>query len=253
LPISEIDPVLETRELSKRFGSLQAVDNVSIAFEKDRFTSIIGPNGAGKTTFFNLLTGNLKPTGGSVRYMGEEISGAEPFEIADRGIARSFQTSNVFSGLTVRENIRVGIQQAREWYQFWKPLSAFPDTLESADRILELVQLSDHRDKNAEDLSHADQRLLEVAISLSIDPEVLLLDEPTAGMSRDETDHIIDLLKQQVFPEVDLVVMIEHDMDVVMNHSDRTIVLHNGGVLVDGNPREVEQNEEVQRVYLGET
>lgn len=253
MPISEIDPVLETRELSKRFGSLQAVDNVSIAFEKDRFTSIIGPNGAGKTTFFNLLTGNLKPTGGSVRYMGEEISGAEPFEIADRGIARSFQTSNVFSGLTVRENIRVGIQQAREWYQFWKPLSAFPDTLESADRILELVQLSDHRDKNAEDLSHADQRLLEVAISLSIDPEVLLLDEPTAGMSRDETDHIIDLLKQQVFPEVDLVVMIEHDMDVVMNHSDRTIVLHNGGVLVDGNPREVEQNEEVQRVYLGET
>lgn len=246
-------PVLEIRELSKRFGNVQAVDNVSVTFEKDRFTSIIGPNGAGKTTFFNLLTGNMKPTEGSVRYMGKDITGSEPFEIAEQGIARSFQTSNVFSGLTVQENIRIGMQRAREWYQFWRPLSDFPDTLESVGRILELVQLSAHRDKNAEDLSHADQRLLEVAISLSIDPKVLLLDEPTAGMSRDETDHIINLLKQQVFPEVDLVVMIEHDMDVVMNHSDRTIVLHNGGVLTDGNPEEVEQNEEVQRVYLGET
>ena len=244
---------METEGLSKQFGNLLAVDDVSITFEKNKFTSIIGPNGAGKTTFFNLLTGNLKPSRGSVRYRGEDITGNPPYEIARRGIARSFQTSNVFTGLSVQENIRIGIQQEREWYKFWKPLSAFPDTFKAVDETLELIQLSEHRDKEASDLSHADQRLLEVGLSLSIDPDVLLLDEPTAGMSRDETDHIVNILKQRVFPEVDLVVMIEHDMDVVMGHSDRTIVLHNGQVLVDGNPREVEENDEVQRVYLGQT
>jgi branched-chain amino acid transport system ATP-binding protein len=231
---------------------LIAVNDVSIEFHRDQFISIIGPNGAGKTTLFNLITGNLTPTSGQVWYRDEEITGLEAHEIADRGIARSFQTSNLFSDLTVQENLRVGIQQSAEWYNFWKSRSAFQGTIDLSDEIIDLIQLGEHSDKPASDLAHADQRLLEVGLSLSIDPQILLLDEPTAGMSKDETTHIMDILKERVFPEVDLVVMIEHDMDVVMAHSDRTIVLHNGSVLVDAEPRSVEQNEEVQRVYLGE-
>lgn len=245
--------LLETEKLSKHFGSLKAVNDVSLEFNRDQFTAIIGPNGAGKTTFFNMITGNLTPTDGTIRYKDHDITHDDTHEIAERGLARSFQVTNIFPALTVRENVRVGLQKSQEWYNFWRSRSNFSETTERADEILEMIQLSEHGDKPAQDLSHADQRLLEVGLTLSIDPDVVLLDEPTAGMSKDETEHIMDILTEQILPQVELVLMIEHDMDIVMEHSERVIVLHNGSVLVEDDPRTVEENDEVQRVYLGES
>ena len=232
---------------------MTAIQDVSLEFRQDQFISIIGPNGAGKTTFFNLITGNLNPTSGRIWYRDEDITEESPHQIVEHGIARSFQTSNLFAELTVRENIRIGVQRSREWYNFWRSPTSFSETIEQVDEIIDLIQLRDHSDKLAGELAHADQRLLEVGITLSVDPQIILLDEPTAGMSGDETTQIMNILTERVFPNVQSIIMIEHDMDVVMAHSDRTVVLHNGAVLVDSQPQEIEQNQEVQRVYLGET
>jgi branched-chain amino acid transport system ATP-binding protein len=246
------DPLLETENVTRKFGSLVAVDGVSLRFREDEFASIVGPNGAGKTTLFDLVTGGLPVTSGRIYVDGHETTNYEPHDLVELGLARSFQVTNIFPEMTVLENIAVTVQQDGEWYNFWRSRTTFEDTRERAREVMALLQLSKFRDETAQSLSHADQRMLEVALALATDPTVLLLDEPTAGMSRVQTDEFMEILSERVFPQVSLVIMVEHDMEVVMEYSDRVIVLHKGSVLVDGTPDEVRTDEEVQRVYLGE-
>jgi branched-chain amino acid transport system ATP-binding protein len=243
---------LRLDELSRKFGSLVAVNNVSMSVDGGEVLSIIGPNGAGKTTLFNLITGELTPTSGQIYYKGSDIMGFEPHQVVETGIARSFQVTNVFPELTVAENLRVGAQRRHEWYNFWRPRSAFPETGERVQETLELMQLEDYADTTASELSHADQRLLEVGLAVMMEPELLMLDEPTAGMSSEETKELFEVLNERVFPRVEAVMMIEHNMNIIMDHSDRIVVLHSGAVIQDGTATEIQNDKEVQRVYLGE-
>lgn len=246
------EPILDINNLTCSFGTLVAVDNVSLTVSQDEILSVIGPNGAGKTTFFNLITGKLTPDEGSISYREKEITGLRDYEIVREGLARSFQISNIFPQLTVRENLQVGVQKEGQWYNFWRHRSSFKEWTTRVEELAALVNLSDYLEITAADLSHADQRLLEIGLTLATSPEVILLDEPTAGLSLEETNDIMEVLAEKVFSEVEALIMIEHDMDVVKSHSDRVVVLNNGGVLMEGSPMEVQQDEQVKNVYLGE-
>lgn len=243
------DALLRTEKLRKDFKSLTAVDEVDAEFDKERLHAIIGPNGAGKTTFFNLLTGTLQPTSGRILFKGEEITDAAPEEIARRGLTRSYQVTNVFDGLSVLENVRVAVQARHTAYNFWNDADTMTDFIDEAERILERVDLLHKRDSLAETLSHGEQRTLELAVALGTDPEMLLLDEPSSGMSAEETKEIITLIDELSRDKA--VILVEHKMSVVMNVADRILVLHNGRVIADGSPEEIRNDKQVQDVYLG--
>lgn len=250
--IAYIETMLQTKNLTKTFGNVTAVDSVDLEFDSGEFVSVVGPNGAGKTTLFNLITGGLPPSAGTVYFKGEDVTEEDPHGMVNRGLARSFQVTNIFPELTVRENIRASIQRTGEWYNFWRNVSSFDETREEVNEMLSLLELNELKELHADELSHADQRILEIGITLGTEPEVLLLDEPTAGMTQTQTAEFMATLEARVFPQVDLIIMVEHDIDVVMEHSDRVVVLHEGAALVKGDPDTVRTDEDVKRVYLGE-
>lgn len=241
--------ILQTNDIRKEFDGLVAVDDISVSFTEDELCSIIGPNGAGKTTFFNLLTGTLPPTSGTVTFQGTDITDLSASDIASEGLIRSYQITQLFKDITALENVYIAAQTNYNPYNFWSDVDDFPEIEDEAMTALAQVGLEDKHDSIASNLSHGEQRTLELAIALGSDPEMLLLDEPTAGMSAEETQAMITLIGD--LAEELPVVLVEHKMSVVMSVSDRIIVLHNGQKIADGSPDEVRAESEVQRVYLG--
>jgi branched-chain amino acid transport system ATP-binding protein len=252
--------MLETRDLTIRFGGHVAVDHVSCAFQAGSLTAIVGPNGAGKTTYFNLISGQLPASEGRVLLDGEDITGLPAPLRTRRGLGRAFQLTQLFPQLTVRENVRLAIQ-AREAgrgrggpfggldvWRVWLDRKAWVD---EAQALLEQVRLADKQAVNAAALPHGDQRKLEVALLIALDPKVFMFDEPTAGMSVDEVPVILDLIRALKSRKDCTILLVEHKMDVVRELSDRIIVLHNGQLVADGEPAAVIASPVVQQAYLG--
>lgn len=246
------DVILETCDLRKAFGALLAVDGVSIQVQTGAIHSIIGPNGAGKTTFFNLLSGNIQPTSGQVLYKGRDITKLPLHRTAHIGMGRSFQITNLFPNLTAFENVRLACQaMGRNNFAFWRPARHFTRYTDRAAAILEQVGLSARAGQLAGTLPHGDQRKLELGIILGADAEVLLLDEPTAGMAAEQVPELMALIQQIQQQGSKTVVLVEHNMNVVMSISDQITVMHQGQVLAEGTPAEIAANEVVQSAYLG--
>lgn len=242
--------ILEVRHLTKRFGGLTAVDNVTLSFYPGKLQSIIGPNGAGKTTLFNLLTGMFPPTSGQIFFWGEEITDLPSPDIFRRRIVRTFQISSIFPELTVFKNVEVAAQgRYRTSNSPWGRLNRKRREIrELCLGYLEKLQLLDQKEQKAGLLAYGDKRRLEIVMVLVCDPEVLLLDEPTAGMSPEETQETAQFIRD-LSKDV-TVLLVEHDMRVVMGISDRVTVMNRGIVLADGDPNEIQKNPEVQSVYL---
>jgi branched-chain amino acid transport system ATP-binding protein len=247
-----VDAVLETRELTIRFGGHVAVDKVSCAFRPGTLTAIVGPNGAGKTTYFNLISGQLPATSGSVTLFGEDVTRLSAPQRTKRGMGRAFQLTNLFPRLTVLENVRLAVQaRARMGKDLLSPWQSHTELIGRAEHFLERVALIDKRRAIAAALAHGDQRKLEVAILLALEPEVFMFDEPTAGMSVDEVPVILDLITHIKRTGEKTVLLVEHKMDVVRSLADRIIVLHQGQLVADGKPAEVIASPVVQEAYLG--
>jgi branched-chain amino acid transport system ATP-binding protein len=242
-------PILVAEHITKRFGSFVALNDVSCAFHKNQLTAIIGPNGAGKSTFFNVLTGATKPTSGKIFLDGRDITNIPQHEYARIGIAKSFQITNVFKQLSAHENVRVAAQMRSARFDFLRSRASFTTIIERADALLERVGLTAHRNKIAAELAHGQQRSLEIAMALASDPALLLMDEPTAGMSPEETGVMMALIRKLSTERT--VILVEHKMKLVMGLCERLIVLHHGELLADGTPEQIRTNAEVRRVYLG--
>ncbi|MEX0730618.1 MAG: ABC transporter ATP-binding protein [Aquisalimonadaceae bacterium] len=245
-------PVLETEGLTINFGGHFAVNRVSCAFHAGTLTSIVGPNGAGKTTWFNLISGQLPATAGRVRLFGEDITRLSAPARADKGLGRAFQLTNLFPNLTVLENARLAVaSRHRIGHNFWQMVTSRRDILDRAAAYLDQVHLGHRSDSLVAELPHGDQRKLEVALLLALEPEVFMFDEPTAGMSVDEVPVILELIDQIKRKQDKVILLVEHKMDVVRSLSDRIVVLHNGELVADGEPAEVIASPIVQEAYLG--
>jgi len=241
-------PVLRTEGLTIRFGGLTALNNVNFQIQRGEVRAVIGPNGAGKSTFFNCVTGVLRPTSGRIVFNGEDITGLPPNIISQKGIARSYQITNIMPNATVLENVRIAAQSRRHAWSMFKHYTAFPDIIDKARAVLASVNLSAKADELAANLSHGEQRNLEIGIALATEPQLLCLDEPTAGMSAAETHETVALIRRIA---KDLTILIvEHDMPVVMGLADTITVLHYGEVLAEGPPKEIQENPRVLEVYL---
>jgi len=242
--------IFRTEGLSKYFDSLKAVDGVDFAVEEGSIHAIIGPNGAGKTTFFNMLTGNFAPTAGKIHFRDEDITGLPPHIITRKGIGRSFQISNIFGGLSVFENVRVAVQAT---YGDAPGILVRPKWLgevdDKAEAIMERVGLTRFAHVQAATLSHGDEKRLEIGLVIAANPSLLLFDEPTAGMSLDESKQTMQML--QDLSKQHTIVLIEHDMDLVMSLSNKITVLQNGRKIAEGSPAEIKGNQQVQQAYLG--
>lgn len=246
-------PILEAREISKHFGSLRAVDGVNLGVPAGALYSIIGPNGAGKTTLFNLLSGYLKPTTGQVLLRGRDITQAPLHRIAHLGLGRSFQITNVFPNLTVLENVRLAAQaRGNDNFKFWRPATHFQQYLTRAHDAIQQVGLAGKEAQLASVLPHGDKRKLELAILLAGDPEILLLDEPTAGMASEQVPEFMATIHQIRTQRGKTIMLVEHNMSIVMKVSDRIMVMHQGRPLAEGTPAEITANATVQKAYLGE-
>jgi len=244
--------VLETRELTIRFGGHVAVDAVSCAFHPGTLTAIVGPNGAGKTTYFNLISGQLKASAGSVHLGGTDITGEPVSARTHRGLGRAFQLTQLFPNLTVAENVRLAVQsRRREGLDLWSVWSDRRETRERAQELVDRVQLHDRSAALASSLPHGDQRKLEVAMLMALEPSVYMFDEPTAGMSTSDVPVILDLVRTLKRDRTKTILLVEHKMDVVRELADRIIVLHNGRLVADGEPAEVIASPIVQQAYLG--
>jgi branched-chain amino acid transport system ATP-binding protein len=247
------DVLLSAQNLRKAFGGLIAVDDVSIEVARDTTHSIIGPNGAGKTTLFNLLTGRYRPTRGSVIYKGRDITTLPVHARAHLGIGRSFQITNVFPNLTVLENARLAAQAlGKDNFRIFRRAESFAAYTRRAYAVLELTGLRDVAAAPANVLPHGGKRKLELAMILASDPELLLLDEPTAGMASEQVPELIGIIERIRAEGRKTIIMVEHNMNVVMNISNRITVMHQGRVLAEGDPRQIAQDKTVQAVYLGE-
>jgi branched-chain amino acid transport system ATP-binding protein len=250
--LSATTPALETRGLTIRFGGHVAVNDVSCRFTPGTLTAIVGPNGAGKTTYFNLISGQLRATSGQVVVAGEDITGLPASARTRRGLGRAFQLTNLFPQLTALENVRLAVQsRADAGWSMFKVWNARRDLIETAEGILERVRLADKRHIAPKALSHGDQRKLEVALLIAMEPKVFMFDEPTAGMSVDEVPTVLELIHDIKQRGDATVLLVEHKMDVVRSLSDRIIVLHNGALVADGEPAEVIASPVVQEAYLG--
>ena len=245
-------PILETRGLTIRFGGHVAVNEVSCAFHPGTLTAIVGPNGAGKTTYFNLVSGQLRPSSGRVLLFGEDVTD-DPAPVRTRkGMGRAFQLTNLFPLLTVRENVRLAVQaRARSGLNMVSMWSRHTELIEKAEHFLHRVGLADRGAALASTLPHGDQRKLEVAMLLALEPDIFMFDEPTAGMSVDEVPVILELIHDIKNQKDKTILLVEHKMDVVRSLSDRIIVLHQGALVADGLPAEVIASPIVQEAYLG--
>jgi branched-chain amino acid transport system ATP-binding protein len=241
--------VLKTNSLTKKFGGLTAVDTVSFTVREGDLQSIIGPNGAGKSTFFKLICGELKPTSGQILFDGKDITGLPQTTVSHLGIAVAYQITNIFPMLSVYENVRVAAQSRKTTFNFWSRAASHREIQDRTFRILEQIGLADKKDEIAANLSHGDQKRLEIGIALATQPKLLLLDEPTAGLAPAETRETIELIKK--IAQNLTIILVEHKMKVVMEVSDKITVLHYGKLLAQGGPDEIRENEEVRRVYLG--
>jgi branched-chain amino acid transport system ATP-binding protein len=247
-------PLLECIGLTKHFGALRAVEAVDLAVERGEIRAVIGPNGAGKSTLFNLITNVLRPTAGRVVFAGEDITAVPIHRVAQKGIARTYQLCHVYPGLTARENVRLAAQarEARRWHLLGGA-GLFARSSRVADAALERLRLDHVAEISAAMLSHGDQRLLEVAMAVAQKPRLLLLDEPTQGLSIEETDRAVTILKGMLAESELSVIVVEHDMEVVFRLADTITVLHRGRVIADGPPNAVRADRAVRAAYLGET
>jgi branched-chain amino acid transport system ATP-binding protein len=241
--------ILETVKLKKSFGGLIAVDGVDFAVQEGDLQSIIGPNGAGKSTFFKLISGEHKPTEGKIVFDGKDITAMSQTAISHLGIAVAYQITNIFPMLTVLENVRVAAQSRQTTFNFWSRALSLNEVLDRTLHILEEIGLAEFKDEIAGNLSHGDQKRLEIGIALATNPKLLLLDEPTAGLAPTETRDTIELIKK--IAQNLTIILVEHKMKVVMEVSDKITVLHYGKLLAQGSPDEIRENESVRKVYLG--
>ena len=248
--------MLETRDLTIRFGGHVAVNAVSCAFAPGTLTAIVGPNGAGKTTYFNLISGQLKASGGTVSLDGRPLNGLSPSARTHAGLGRAFQLTNLFPHLSVLENVRLAVQATRDGahrrgLNLWSIWSDHHALTARADEILAQVALKSREHDVVASLPHGDQRKLEVALLMALEPKVFMFDEPTAGMNAAEAPVILDLIRQLKKDRTKTILLVEHKMDVVRELADRIIVLHNGTLVADGKPAEVIALPVVQEAYLG--
>ncbi len=241
-------PLLRTDALTVRFGGLTALTDVSMTVPRGEVRAIIGPNGAGKSTFFNALTGVIRPTSGRIVFDGDDVTGLPPDRVSRKGIARSYQITNILPGATVFENVRVAVQSRHHAWSLLRHHRAFGDVMARAHDVLAAVGLADAADELAGNLSHGAQRNLEIAVALATEPKLLCLDEPTAGMSVTETQQTVELIRR-IRGNLTILI-VEHDMEVVMGLAHRITVLHYGEVLAEGTPAEIQANARVQEVYL---
>jgi len=245
--------ILSIEGLRKSFGKFCAIDGVDLNIKSNIITSLIGPNGAGKTTLINLITGSLRPDKGKVFFKGDDITHLSPDKIVKKKITRSFQVMNIFPRLTVFQNIELPILpilgKSRAWFS---GANNYPDVTEEVNKILEEVGLLDKRDVLAGELSHGDQRLLELAIALAPRPELCFLDEPSSGTNPVERAKVLELIKRLSVEEKITFVIVEHDMDVVLSLSDWIVVMNRGKILAEGEPGQIRENKEVREIYLGE-
>ena len=248
--------MLETRGLTIRFGGHVAVDNVTCSFAPGTLTAIVGPNGAGKTTYFNLISGQLKASAGTVSLDGKLLSGLSPSARTHAGLGRAFQLTNLFPNLSVLENVRLAVQATREGahrrgLNLWSIWSDHRALTDRANQILDDVALKSREHATVASLSHGDQRKLEVALLMALEPKVFMFDEPTAGMNAAEVPVILDLIRKLKQDRSKTILLVEHKMDVVRELADRIIVLHNGALVADGLPADVIASPVVQEAYLG--
>lgn len=244
-----MEEILKTTNLTKHFGGLSAVEDVNFTVRRGDLQSIIGPNGAGKSTFFKLITGELKPTSGQIIFFNMDITGLPQTAISHLGIAVAYQITNIFPMLTVFENVRVAAQSRKTTFNLWSRAQTHREFVDQTLHILEDIGLRDFKDEIAANLPHGTLKRLEIGIAMATQPKLLLLDEPTAGLSPMETRQTIDLIKKI---SKDLtIILVEHKMKVVMEVSEKITVLHYGKLLAQGSPDDIRNNEEVRRVYLG--
>lgn len=241
---------IELRQLSKSFGLARIIQTIDLSIARGERHAIIGPNGAGKSTLFNLITGKYHPTEGSILLHGEAVDKLKPYEINRRGLSRSFQITNIFPRMTVFENIRCGLLWTMKYkYSFWHLVDRQPDLTEKAEAILEQINMTERRDMLAGVLTYAEQRALEIGITIAGGADIIMLDEPTAGMSHSETDYIVGLIRSVT--ENKTLVIVEHDMGVVFDLADRISVLVYGEIIASDTPENVRANPKVQEAYLG--
>jgi branched-chain amino acid transport system ATP-binding protein len=240
--------VLCTEALTMHFGGLAALSNVNFEVKREEIRAIIGPNGAGKSTFFNCLTGVLRPSAGRILFNGDDITGLPPNLISQKGIARSYQITNILPNATTLENVRIAAQSRRHGWSMFRHHSEFRDILDRAEAVLRSVGLAGKTDELAANLSHGEQRNLEIGIALATEPQLLCLDEPTAGMSTAETHDTMQLVRS--IAKNLTILIVEHDMKVVMELAQRITVLHYGEILAEGTPEEIQRNPRVLEVYL---
>ena len=244
--------LLKVESISKRFGELVAVNDVSLTVESGELRAVIGPNGAGKTTFFNMISGFLTQTSGRILFDGKDISRVTPVRRVWRGIARTFQITEVFPELTTRENLRIAVEVAAGYrLKTWLTGNADGEVRARVSELLEVSGLADKADRLVGEMSHGDQRAAEIMMALALKPRLLLLDEPTAGMGDQETYDITQLIRKLHKDQKLSIVLIEHDMRVVFHLADRIMVLAEGTMLAEGTPQDIARNEAVQEAYLG--
>jgi len=242
--------LLEAHHLKKSFGNLAVLSDINLEVQKGELKSIIGPNGAGKTTLFNVITGRIPMDSGQILFRGQDVSGAKPHVRSRLGMARSFQINNFFPNLSTLENVQLAVQsRLKHGTSSWRHFSKGDGVEEKALEVLEWTGLGEHGHELAMNLSYGDQRKLEIGLALGTDPSLLLLDEPTSGMSRFESRSMIDLIEK--LSKRVTIILIEHDIELVMRVSQTILVIHYGQRIAEGTPEEIERNEEVQRVYLG--
>ena len=247
-----VNPILEISNLTINFGGNIAVNDVSLEVMPNRFVSLIGPNGAGKTTFFNMISGQYQPTSGSIRLKGRDITPLGVAETAQLGVGRSFQLASYYPNLSVLENVCLAIQFVKKkGWCFWKNNTSFPEIEDQAYDILEQVLLDNKWNHFAITLSHGEQRKLEIAILLGMDPEIMLLDEPTAGMSIEEVPAILDLMESLRDRRDRTILLVEHKIDMVLRLSDEIAVLQDGRLIAYDRPQEIMKDKQVQAAYLG--
>lgn len=247
---AEGNKIVSTHSLTKSFSGLIAVDDVSWELKKNQTMGVVGPNGAGKSTFFNLITGVLSPTSGEIRFQGEDITSMRPDKIVRKGIAKTFQTNNLFADETVEDNIKIAAQSTHSRYDLFRRADSLSAVDGTTDRLIDQLGLEELRTEMVETLSHGDQRKVEIGLTLATDPEVIFLDEPTSGVSNEEMDELGDVFASLIDDGNYTVVLIEHNIDFLMELVDEITVLHEGEILVQDKPESVMENDRVQNVYL---